>query len=216
MATHAARSTRSAPKRPARGARPGPKKAASAEISDGAVAKATGKDWKHWLAVLDRFDVKSNGHTAGAAHLHSSHCCSGWWSQMIVVQYERARGLRVKHQKSDGFSVSVSRVIGAPVENAYAAVTDTDARRVWLVRVALIARKATPLKYARFSFVSGAGLTGYAGTPTGLEINFYAKDASRCRVTIQHNGLRTEKDAARMKAFWSKAADRLRDRVEGR
>lgn len=43
----------------------------------------------------------------------------GWWSQMVTVTYEQERGLREKHQKADGYSVSASRTFEVPINILY-------------------------------------------------------------------------------------------------
>lgn len=188
-------------------------KASGSAISDAAVRKATGRGWDGWFAILDRFDVRKHGHKAAAAHLHAKKA-GDWWAQMIVVAYERARGLRVKHQTARGYSVSASRVIDAPLAEAFDAVADPARRGSWLPRVRLEAGKATPGKYARFAVLSVGGRAGKGEPPTSLEVNFYAKGVGRCQVSIQHSKLRTSQDATRMKAFWGGAIDRLRSTLE--
>ena len=42
-------------------------------------------------------------HKEIASFLHDQDC-GDWWSQMVAVGYEQARGLRVKHQTADGFT----------------------------------------------------------------------------------------------------------------
>ena len=93
-------------------------------ISDEAVAAKTGKSWSEWFKLLDRAGAKKMTHQQIAAHL-DEHCGVGpWWTQMVAVNYEQARGLRDKHQKPEGFEISVSRTIAAPVGKALKAWTD--------------------------------------------------------------------------------------------
>jgi hypothetical protein len=66
------------------------------KIGDDAVLKATGKSWKEWFDILDKFDRKTKGHTQTAKYLHSEHKLSPWWSQMVTVRYEWEKGLREK------------------------------------------------------------------------------------------------------------------------
>ncbi len=202
--------TRTSSKRSTGPGQRSPKKAPGvAGISDAAVVKATGRAWKDWFKVLDRFDVKKNGHKSAAEFIHVSHDCTAWWSQMVVVGYEQARGLRARHQQTDGYSVSASRAIGAPVEDAFAAVTDSKRRRRWLGALRLEPRKHTAGKYARFTCTPGA-----SDSPTSVDFNFYPAGTARCRIAVQHSKLANARDAAKMKAFWAAAADRLRDSLE--
>jgi len=64
------------------------------KMSSDAVEAKTGKDWKGWLSVLDKFDLKKKGHTASAKYLREKHGLSAWWSQAVVIRYEWERGLR--------------------------------------------------------------------------------------------------------------------------
>ncbi len=63
-------------------------------ISEEAVAAATGKGWAHWFKVLDRFDVKANGHPLAAKHLVAEHRLGPWWAQAVTIRHEWDRGLR--------------------------------------------------------------------------------------------------------------------------
>jgi len=77
-----------------------PEKANFAKISDNKVQEKTGKNWKQWFKILDRLDVKSNGHRFAAMTLFNQHHLSPWWSQAVTIRYEWERGLRtVKNQR---------------------------------------------------------------------------------------------------------------------
>jgi hypothetical protein len=65
-----------------------------AGISDAAVQAKTGKTWPEWLALLDRAGARKMNHQEIASYLHDELGCSGWWSQMVTVGYEQARGMR--------------------------------------------------------------------------------------------------------------------------
>lgn len=176
-------------------------------ISDPAVTKATGKGWDHWFKVLDRFDVKKNGHAAAARHLHGKHGAGDWWSQMVVVQYERARGLRAKHQKPDGFEISGARTIAAPVAVVYKA-WQGKARGKWLKDPGFTVRTAAANKSMRITWVDGK---------SNVEVMFYDKGkpgAPKCQVTVQHGKLPSVAAGARMKKYWGAALDRLREVLE--
>jgi hypothetical protein len=102
-----------------------PPSKAKPPIGDAAVAKATGRGLDHWFAVLDAFGAVAKGHTASAAHLNEDHGVRGWYSQMITVAYERARGKRSRNQSCAGdFQVGVSRAVNAPVHEVMAALRE--------------------------------------------------------------------------------------------
>jgi hypothetical protein len=64
------------------------------KMSDEAVKTRTGKDWKGWLTVLDKFDAQKKGHTQTAKYLREKQGLSNWWSQAVTIRYEWERGLR--------------------------------------------------------------------------------------------------------------------------
>ena len=171
-----------------------------AGISDAAVKKATGKPWTDWLAWLDKAGAKKMPHSEIALLLHRKHKLTGWWSQMLTVGYEQARGLRVKHQKTDGFEISVSKTIAVPVDRAFAAWKDAALREKWLPRTPLTVRKATPHKSIRITWGDG----------TNLSVNFWPKGSLKCQVVPQHAKLAEAEDAERMKLYWGEKLEALR------
>ncbi|HZW08445.1 MAG TPA: hypothetical protein VFF69_00940 [Phycisphaerales bacterium] len=208
-------------KKPAKSAKASARRAAppsedkAGGISDEAVVRATGRTKQEWFAILDRFDVAANGHKGAAIHVHEKHGCPEWWSQMVVVGYEQARGLREKHQTPRGYQVGASKTIAAPVERAFEAFADAKPRRQWLPGIQLEVRRATKPKSLRITFVSGAGLEGYDEKPSNVDVNLYAKGDDKCMVQVQHDKLANAADGERMKAFWGEALGRLKARLEG-
>lgn len=63
-------------------------------ISDEAVRERTGKTWAEWFSILDGASAATMNHDEIAALLKERKGLDGWWSQMVAVHYERARGLR--------------------------------------------------------------------------------------------------------------------------
>jgi hypothetical protein len=109
---------------------------AKGAVSDAASRQRTGHGLDHWLAVLDAFGGREKGHTAAARHLSEDHGVDGWYAQGITVAWERARGVRQPHQRSDGtFEVSVSRVLAASLPEVAALINDSRRRGAWLAEV---------------------------------------------------------------------------------
>ena len=171
-----------------------------AGVGDDAVRKATGKSWAQWFKALNAAGAKKLAHHDIAVMLHAKFNVKPWWSKMVTVGYEQAHGLRVVHQKADGFSASVSRTIPVAVKWLYGAWEDSDARRRWLGGPDMTIRKATTNKSIRITWGSG---------DSSVAVMFYARGKNKSQVTIEHSRLKTEKDVARMKEFWSAALDRL-------
>jgi hypothetical protein len=179
--------------------------AKAAGMSDAAVRRATGKGWPQWFAVLDRFDVRKNGHAAAARHLHEKHRVPGWWAQMVTVGYEQARGLRKPHQRPEGYSVSASKTFAAPVGALFRAWSHARLRRRWLTgRFAV----TTARRNKSLRILWGKG-------PTRVDVNFYPKAPRRCTMTVQHSKVPSAKTAQNYKACWRRALARLDQAVAG-
>lgn len=171
-----------------------------AGVTAAAVRKATGRDWAEWLALLDAAGAKSWPHSEIALWLHAKHKIPDWWCQQVAVGYEQSTGRRVKHQKDDGFEVSVSKTIAAPVSNAFEAWRDPLIRELWLPRTPLSVRKATPHKSIRIIWADA----------TTLSVNFWPKGPLKCQVVPQHGKLPSAARAEEMKAYWNDQLEALR------
>ena len=177
---------------------------ATPTISDDAVRSKTGKSWNKWLGIIDRAGADQKSHREIVAILKRYHL-GGWWEQMITVTYERLRGLRKKYERPSGYAVSVSRVINAGVSSVYRAWRETRIRTRWLGAKRVIVRKATPNRSLRITWVDGR---------TGIDVGFYQKDRTKSQVTVQHHKLPNPRTAERMKVYWSKSLDRLKELLE--
>jgi uncharacterized protein YndB with AHSA1/START domain len=174
-------------------------------MSDEAVKAKTGKTWKEWFAILDRAGAKKMSHQEIVKYLHTSHGVGPWWQQGVTVAYEQARGLRELHQKPSGFEISVSRTVNVPLAKLYKAFANEKARKAWLTEDGLVIRKTTIDKSVRVT---------WKDRNTSLEIGFYPKGDDKSQVAVQHSKLADAKAAAKMKTYWAKALDRLRESLE--
>lgn len=177
--------------------------AAKPNVSDEAVTAATGKAWDAWFAELDAAGAINMSHKEIVAYLSAHHDISGWWQQSIAVAYEKARGLREKHQKADGFSVSASKTVAVPVDELYRAWEDGAQRARWLGE-SFSVRRATPSKSMRITWNDN----------TNLDVHFYAKGEQKSQVTLEHSKLPDRESAERQKAFWREALSRLKSALE--
>ena len=172
-------------------------------MSNNAVYTRTGSTWQEWFAILDASGAINMKHKDIAQYLYQKHRVSAWWSQMITVTYEQVRGLRDKHQKSDGYAISVSKVVPGPVGVLYNFWSDEKKRKRWLTekqKASLTIRKSTPNKSMRIIWGDGK---------TRVEANFYDKGGSKSQITVQHSKLSKSEMAESMKAYWKKTLQRL-------
>lgn len=174
--------------------RPAPRARANTDAgsgtSDAAVQAATGRGWEQWFAAIDRMGGADMTHRDIARRLRDQGL-GNWWSQMVTVSWERARGRRVLHQSARGFAVSRSRTYDAPMGRVWRAWADEAARATWLKR-ALERKPTTRRGVLRFELTDG----------TKLLVAIAAK-AGRTTVTLDHSGLANATAAAKFKAWWS-------------
>ncbi len=176
-----------------------------AGISDDAVASATGKNWKQWLSVLDKAGARNMTHKEIVAIVHDRYGIGPWWQQMVTVGYEQGRGLRQKHETTEGYKISRSKTVAVPIATLYKAWSDTRTRGRWLDEGPLVVRKATPNKSMRITWYD---------KKTGVEVNFYAKGNAKAQVAVEHNKLPDAKRCEQMKKYWGKTLDRLKKTLE--
>jgi hypothetical protein len=173
-------------------------------MSDTAVKAKTGKDWAGWFGALDRAGAAKLRHPQIAQLLHEKHGMPGWWCQMVTVEYELARGLRVRHQTATGFSASVSKTMTTSVAALYAATANAAKRKQWFPKGDLEPSSQTQGKYFRGSWNGAAR----------LEIGFYPKEG-KAQIAVQVRKLAKRADVDREKAAWKAALVKLERMLSG-
>jgi uncharacterized protein YndB with AHSA1/START domain len=195
-------------------------------IGDESVRRRTGKAWPEWFRILDRWRANRKSHPEIASYLREEHGLNGWWSQMVTVGYERARGLREVHQVQSGFQISVSRVIGASAHRAFEAFTAVADLSRWFTKRARLDlrpggkysnadgdrgeyRTIRPPSLLRFTWDNPKQAPG-----TLVEVHIATKGPQRSTVAVVHSKLASRKQADEMKQGWSWALDSLRSYLE--
>jgi hypothetical protein len=121
-------------------------------VADESMQRATGKSHAEWFALLDAWGATDHNHTEIARWLSATHATPGWWTQTITVAYERARGMRGRHEMASGFSISVTRTMAVEPERALAAFTHAEHRRRWLPGAEMRQRRTKATLTARFDW----------------------------------------------------------------
>lgn len=178
---------------------------AAPQIGNEAVQSGTGKSWPQWFRILDRAGCAAMNHKQIVAVLSARHPqLGGWWTQMVTVAYEQARGLREKHQRPDGYQISASRTIQAPLASVFHAFHDARSRRRWLPDDVDI-RKATPGKSLRIAWLAD---------DSRVDVNLYAKGEDKSQVSLQHGKLKNATQAQTRKTMWRSRLDVLKGILE--
>jgi uncharacterized protein YndB with AHSA1/START domain len=144
-----------------------------AGISDDAVRAATGRTPGEWEAQLDARGAADLSHQEIVAHLQELGVESGWWRQMVTVDYERRKGRRsVGQTAATGFEIGVRRTLPVSLDDAWALLTSDDGVRTWLGGAAPRWEKGE--KYALKDGAAG-------------EVRVF-KPGSHLRITVQPQG----------------------------
>jgi hypothetical protein len=162
-------------------------------VPDESMIRRTGRGHAEWFALLDEWGGTSHTHTEIARWLSSEHGVPGWWTQSITVSYERARGMRARHEMADGYSVSATRSVAALPEHALAAFADATSREAWLPAAPLTPRPTRAARTARFD---------WQDPPSRVVVTVTPRDGGKTAVTVTHEQIKDAGDAARLKARW--------------
>jgi hypothetical protein len=168
-------------------------------MRDAAVKAKTGRDWQQWYSILDKAGATKMNHKEIAEYLYDKQGVPGWWSQMIAVTYEQEKGLREKHERPDGYSVSASKTFEVPLSKLYKYWNDEKLRNKWL-KDEFTVRKATEGKSMRIKW----------NDDTSVEVNFYGKGNSKSQAAVQHSKLASAKQVERTRSYWKAALERLK------
>jgi hypothetical protein len=174
-------------------AEPLPPRQAEPEVSEAAIRNATGRGWDDWFRLLDERGLEGFSHRETARWLNTAHAIDGWWAQSVTVGYERARGLRARHQRPDGFEVSVSKTIRVVPEAIWEAVADTIRRSTWIVDLELDERALRPPRTARFEVPTDG---------SRVLVSIDPKAEGKSAITITHSRLSDADAVETQRQFW--------------
>jgi uncharacterized protein YndB with AHSA1/START domain len=155
--------------------------------------------------MLDRWGAKQRKHREIAAFLMEKHDVPGWWAQSITMWYERSRGMRLKHQQADGFTIYASKTIAVPVDVLYNALVNARTRRKWLTDGRMSLRTSQRGRTARFNWEDGS---------TRVLVSFEGKGRAKATVSVAHERLPDPDEAETAKAHWRKRLTDLKSFLE--
>lgn len=173
--------------------------------SDEKITDVTGQGWEAWLSLLDRWGARDRNHGDTVNFLIAEHAVPGWWAQTITTGYERARGMRLKHQQPDGFTIYASRTVGVPIGVLFDAFVNEQMRREWLIDGLMSLRTSQPDRVARFTWGDG---------PTRVLVTFEDKGPAKSTAAVAHERLADPDEAEAAKAAWKKRLAALKSLLE--
>jgi uncharacterized protein YndB with AHSA1/START domain len=174
-------------------------------VSDEAMQRATGKPHGDWFVLLDAWGATARTHTEIATWLRDAEGVPPWWTQSVTVAYERARGMRSRHQMADGFSVGATRTVAVDPDRALAAFTDAAVRRQWLPDADMRQRPTKASLSVRFDWPE---------PPSRIVVTMVPKGAGKTTVGVSHEQLPDAKVAERLKVAWRGWLGALKEHLE--
>jgi len=175
------------------------------KISNEAVKKSTGKVWSEWFALLNKAGAKKMEHKAIAEMLHKKLGLSGWWSQMVTVQYEQEIKGRKKHSKPEGYQISKSKTLSFSASKVFSVVQYPALRKSWLKGPDFSITKSMKNKSIRGKWVDDK---------TNVEFQFYPKEKAKTQLVVQHSKISSEKEAEKLKKYWERNLNLLTKYLE--
>ncbi|MCG8452963.1 MAG: hypothetical protein MI717_07270 [Spirochaetales bacterium] len=188
------------------------------------VFQATGRQIRDWFFWLTAQNGRNLDHKALVAILEKEGL-GPWWSQQVVVLYERHIGRRVLGQTADGrFQIGVSRTISAPLEVLWAVFDSPDGFNLmmgnhfitqnWDLQN-LVAKSADGCTIRITTYQHHSHLRMRYEHPDWeahslLQIRFTSKDV-RCGITFHHEKLPHAKAREEMKNHWHEVATRVEE-----
>lgn len=165
--------------------------------TDATVAKATGRDWAAWVALLDESGATELGHTE-IAKLAAEHVDNLWWAQTVAVGYGRLLGKREPGMGCDGdYKASKSKTLPADAPTVHAALVALAEDDAW--RGTLAFTGATEPKSVRFA--------GADGSRAALWIA--PKGPDKCSVSVDHGKLPDAEARDAAKDAWAERLQAL-------
>jgi hypothetical protein len=169
-----------------------------ARISDTAVRTATGKTLKEWFAIFDTAGAKKMAHRDRVDVIWKTYVESGWWAQMVTVEYERARGLRDVNQTTQGYSVSVHKTVLMPL---------ADLRNAWytLLKSKPVAAKKLEDQHSK----TKRAMIRYKAKEGGVVVSFDERSGGKSRIMVEAIKLPSKESVERERAYWKKVLNTI-------
>ena len=174
--------------------------------SEQRILEVTGRSWETWLSLLDRWGARQRKRADTVRFLMADQGVPGWWAQTIAGGYERVRGMRLKHQQADGFTIYASRTIGVPLAGLFSAFVDEQRRTRWLSDGSMFLRSSRDdLTAARFDWGDGS---------SRVSVTLDAKGPARTTASVAHERLSDPDAAEAAKTAWKQRLSTLKGILE--
>ncbi len=200
-----------------------------AGVSDAAVERATGRNWKQWQSALDRAGAREWPHKEIAIYLGEKHGLSPWWRQMVTVGYEKAIERRVLGQTAEtGFQIGVQSTLPLDIDQAWELIASRRGATLWLGATPRAVRFEVGSSYTTHEGVGGTfrvvvprkrlRLTWHPknwDSASTLQVTLVAGSGGKTSIRFHQEKLHDATARAEMKAHWQQVLAALRAEVDG-
>lgn len=170
------------------------------QISNESILKATGKYWEKWFSIILKAGGKKLSHQEIVLVLHKYLKGTGWWEQMITVQFDKKYKNRALYQSGKTFKVSISKVFNFPIERVFDSWINKPVISKWLTNKSFTIRKSTSQKSLRLIWVD---------YKTFVDVDFYVKSKGETTVVVQFSKLPSADECEKKKVFMKRANYKL-------
>lgn len=183
------------------------------------ILEKTAKSQAEWFAIIEKFGGKEKGHAITSKYLMQNYELSAWWAQTLVTEYEYVNGIRMQNERKLGFEFTVQRTVNLNVDKAYLAFTGRKHLIAWLspyVQIELkVGGKFNFDDVAELSFIKIVPerllkldlITLQDGAKSRIDIDFINKSNQKTIIKITNSRLRSSKEVAINKSYWSSILD---------
>lgn len=174
----------------------------AAGVSTDAVARRTGKSWDDWFDILDSAGAATLDQRGVVAILAQKHGIGPWWQQTIATGYESLRAKTTdKPPAPEGFQITTSCTLDAPVKRVFRLWNDAGERARWLADERFVVRAGTADKVIKARWGKGT---------SHVAVSFSEK-GGKTEVAVEHQQIESRAAADQMKAYWEKKLGLLDD-----
>ena len=125
---------------------------------------------------------------------------SSWGSQLITVTYKQMKGLRKRHQRPEGYSIRISKVVLVSINILYGFWNDDGKRDKWVVQSGFGIQGRNINNNLHLVWVDGK---------TSIDVNLYRKGQDKSQDVVQHNRLSSLAEIEKMKYYRKAKLERL-------
>jgi uncharacterized protein YndB with AHSA1/START domain len=192
-------------------------------VSGESVLKGSGKNWDQWVAALDKAGARMWTRTEIVAHLKKKHKLTPWWQQGVAHGYLVATNRRVDGQNAKGtYQITATKSIAADGAKVWKALASKEGIALWLKPLSPVSLKAgrqfetedgffgeirtiKPKQRVRLSWMDPEW-----EKKTVVQIGVVDRPKKNTILYFQHDGLKTARLQAELRARWKNALEALR------